>query len=131
MNVLLSIKPRYVDLIVNGMKKYEFRRKIFRNEVEKVYIYSTFPVKSITGFFMIEGILTNTPEGIWEMCKNEAGVTGNEFFEYFRGSETAFAIKIGKVEQLKEPIEIEKMNLNAPQSFCYLTQDKEEVLASV
>lgn len=131
MNVLLSIKPKYVNLIMRGVKKYEFRRKIFRNEIEKVYIYSTFPTRQVIGFFMVEEILNDTPEEIWGKCKNESGVTDTEFFEYFRGSETAFAIKIGKVEQLREPIEIKKTNLTAPQSFCYLTQDKEGVLTSV
>jgi predicted transcriptional regulator len=116
---------------MRGVKKYEFRRKIFRNEIEKVYIYSTFPVRCITGFFIVERILNDTPEEIWEKCKKDSGVIGNEFFEYFKGSETAFAIKIGKVEQLREPIEIEKTSLSAPQSFCYLPQDKEEMLVSV
>jgi predicted transcriptional regulator len=115
---------------MRGVKKYEFRRKIFRSEIEKVYIYSTFPARQVIGFFMVEEILNDTPEEIWEKCKNESGVTDTEFFEYFRGSETAFAIRIGKVEQLREPIEIDKTNLTAPQSFCYLTQDKEEGLVN-
>jgi len=53
MNVLLSIKPKYVDLILNGEKKYEFRRKIFRNETNKVYVYCTSPVKKIVAYFTI------------------------------------------------------------------------------
>ena len=51
MNVLLSIKPKYVDLILNGEKKYEFRRKIFRNETNKVYVYCTSPVKKNSCLF--------------------------------------------------------------------------------
>jgi len=46
MNVLLSIKPKYVEKIVNGEKQYEFRKRIFRNKnVRKAFIYSTSPTK--------------------------------------------------------------------------------------
>jgi type I restriction enzyme S subunit len=53
MKVLLSIKPQYVDEIVKGNKKYEFRKKIFKkkDEVQEIYIYSTSPVKKIIGYF--------------------------------------------------------------------------------
>jgi predicted transcriptional regulator len=52
MNVLLSIKPEYAELIKSGLKKYEFRRKIFKKAGHsKVFIYSTSPVKKITGVF--------------------------------------------------------------------------------
>lgn len=115
---------------MRGIKKYEFRRKIFRNNIERVYIYSTFPARQVIGFFLVEEILNDTPEVIWERCRNESGVTAAEFFEYFRNSKIAFAIKIGKISQLKKPIEIEKINLTAPQSFCYLREDKENLLVN-
>ena len=58
MNVLLSIKPKYVKGIMNGNKRYEFRRSIFRcrEDIELVYIYSTSPVKKIVGVFTIKSI---------------------------------------------------------------------------
>ena len=31
MNVLLSIKPKYANQIINGNKKYEFRKSVFKN----------------------------------------------------------------------------------------------------
>ena len=38
MNVLLSVKPKYAEKIVEGEKKYEFRRAIFKKQdIEKVY----------------------------------------------------------------------------------------------
>ena len=51
MRILLSIKPKYANLIIEGVKKYEFRRQIFRKEIEKAYIYCTQPVKKIIGYF--------------------------------------------------------------------------------
>jgi hypothetical protein len=44
MDVLLSIKPKYVKPILEGEKKYEFRKVIFRNPaVSRVFIYSSAP----------------------------------------------------------------------------------------
>ncbi len=43
MNVLLSIKPKYVEKIKNGNKKFEFRKSLFieknQTKIEKIFIY--------------------------------------------------------------------------------------------
>jgi len=55
MNVLLSVKPKYTEKILEGEKKYEFRRAIFKKQnIEKVYIYSSSPVSKIVAAFDIE-----------------------------------------------------------------------------
>jgi len=46
MNVLLSIKPKYASQIIEGNKRYEFRKSVFKNrDLDMVYIYSSSPVK--------------------------------------------------------------------------------------
>jgi len=52
MNVLLSIKPKYANQILNGNKRYEFRKSVFNHrDLEMVYIYSSSPIKRIVGAF--------------------------------------------------------------------------------
>ncbi|MEW6376634.1 MAG: ASCH domain-containing protein [Thermodesulfobacteriota bacterium] len=86
MNVLLSIKPKYADLIKSGLKKYEFRRKIFNKAGRcKVFIYSTSPVKKITGVFDASTIHQDSPYRIWDMFGAYSGLSEEEFFKYFRG----------------------------------------------
>jgi len=47
-DVLLSVKPEYAEKILDGKKKYEFRRAIFkRNDIEKIYIYSSSPIRIV------------------------------------------------------------------------------------
>ena len=83
MNVLLSVKPKYAEKIVEGKKKYEFRRAIFKQQnIEKVYIYSSSPVSKIVGAFEIEKILKDSPEKIWTLCQKYAGISKKEFFDY-------------------------------------------------
>jgi len=123
MNVLLSVKPKYAEKIVEGKKKYEFRRAIFKKQnIEKVYIYSSSPVSKIVAVFEIEKILKDSPEKIWTLCQKYAGISKRDFFDYFKNSETAFAIEIGYVDSFKEHIDPFKIieNFKPPQSFYYL-----------
>jgi predicted transcriptional regulator len=40
MDVLLSVKPKFVEKIISGTKRYEFRKIIFKeNEINRIYIY--------------------------------------------------------------------------------------------
>jgi len=54
MNAILSIKPQYANAILKKEKTVEFRKKVFKNEVDRVYIYSSSPVKRIVGYFTID-----------------------------------------------------------------------------
>lgn len=123
MNVLLSIKPKYANTILNGEKKYEFRKVIFKKKnVERVYIYSSSPVKKIVGSFIVGEIIEDHPERIWKKCQNKSGIAKEDFFSYFNGSEKGYAIKIVNLEPMKEPIDPRKIfqDFVPPQSFCYL-----------
>ncbi len=126
MNVLLSVKPKYAEKILDGKKKYEFRRSIFkRQNIEKVYIYSSSPVSKIIAAFEIERILTDSPEKIWELCHKYAGILENDFFSYFENSDIAYAIEIDNVNSFPVPIDPYDVieGFNPPQSFYYLYLD--------
>jgi predicted transcriptional regulator len=64
MNVLMSIKPSYVEKIVSGEKIYELRRSIFKREVENVIIYANAPSKEIMGRFESNKIIKDSHENI-------------------------------------------------------------------
>jgi len=126
MNVLLSVKPEYAEKILEGKKKYEFRRSIFkRNDIKKVYIYSTSPISKIIASFEIEKILKDSPEMIWKQCQKYGGISKIDFFAYFKNADFAYAIKIGDIETFQEPIDPYYINKNfkPPQSFYYLPLD--------
>jgi len=121
MNVLLSIKPEYADQILEGNKRYEFRKTSFRHrELNMVYIYSSSPVKRIVGAFTIKKLIEKHPEQLWNECKEFSGISEEEFFNYFRGRDRGFAIEIGTVEVF-DPINPKELfpDFVPPQSFCY------------
>jgi type I restriction enzyme S subunit len=122
MNVLLSVKPEYAEKILEGKKKYEFRRSIFkRNDIEKIFIYSSSPIRKIIASFEIEKIVNDSPESIWKLCQKYGGISKKDFFEYFKNSNIAFAIEIENVEVFNKPIDPfnDFENFKPPQSFYY------------
>jgi len=126
MNVLLSIKPKYVKEIKNGNKHYEFRKSLCsaknRDSLEKIYIYSSAPVQKIVARFFVEEILEDHPKSLWKKCKDVSGIEQVDFFNYFKNKNSGLAIKISGLKFFKEPIEPKNIipNFSPPQSFCYV-----------
>ncbi|MEI2762220.1 ASCH domain-containing protein [Methanothrix soehngenii] len=123
MDVLLSIKPKFAESIINGRKKYEFRKNAFsKKNIGLVYIYSTTPIKKIVGIFRISKIIEDKPSTLWHQLKDEAGISEEEFFDYFKNREVGFAFEIVKVEKFETPVDPKNVlpNFVPPQSFCYL-----------
>ena len=127
MNVLLSIKPQYVEKILNGTKKYEFRRSLFKKPVRRIEIYSSSPVRKLVGFFVPGKIVEDSPANLWKHFQNDAGVTEKEFFAYFHKKEIGYAIEIVEFETYPVPIDpfVEWPTFIPPQSYAYRPVEKE------
>jgi len=126
MEVLMSIKPKYVQPILENTKKFEFRKSVFaKKNIEKIVIYSSSPKKRIVGFFKIEKIIAKKPQEIWEICKEFAGISEKDFFKYFKGKDLAYAIKIKYVKKFEEEIDPREISpeFRPPQSYSYLKPD--------
>jgi len=126
MNVLLSIKPKYVSGIIAGKKRYEFRKLIWkRKDADTVFIYSSAPSKKIVGFFSIGSIIEGPPDDLWSEFKDHSGIVEDEFFNYFNGREIGFAIEISQMNVFETPIDPFRQtpDFRPPQSFCYIDAD--------
>ncbi|AKB32341.1 Type I restriction-modification system, specificity subunit S [Methanosarcina siciliae HI350] len=126
MNVLLSIKPIYVNEILAGKKIFEFRKSIFKKkDISKVFIYSSSPVKKIVASFEIARIIADSPQKLWDKCQKYGGISETDFFDYFKNSDIGYAIEITNLNEFSEPINPYKMkkDFRPPQSYCYLPLD--------
>jgi predicted transcriptional regulator len=122
-SVLLSIKPKFADAILEGTKTFELRRAVFRRpRVRKVIIYASSPVSCVVGEFLIDLILELEPKELWAATANGAGVERKFFDEYFRGCKIGFALKVHNPRRYPKPLQLtEHFGVSrAPQSFCYL-----------
>jgi predicted transcriptional regulator len=121
-DAILSIKPIYAEAIISGIKTVEFRKKNFKKNVEKIYIYSSSPTKMIIGYFTIAEVIEDTPENLWKRFKKTGGIEKSDFFDYYLENEKGFALIIEKVVEFQDhidPIEFIE-NFTAPQSYIYL-----------
>ena len=122
--ILLSIKPEYVERIFNGVKKYEFRKHLPQEKVDKIVVYSTNPVQQIVGEAEVLGLLKMKPSPLWESTKNAAGISRAKYRAYFMGCSTAYAFQLGEVRKYEVPKTLAEMGIkSAPQSFVYLNAD--------
>lgn len=120
--VLLSIKPEFVHKIFEGTKKFEFRKRVFKDiSVKKVIVYSSSPEQKVVGEFEIESILSNTPDKIWEQTRLYSGITKDFYNGYFKGCDKAYAIKIATIKKYRKLKSLADYNIHsAPQSFVYV-----------
>jgi predicted transcriptional regulator len=112
-----------VKEILNGNKKYEFRKRIFKDRSKNsIFIYASSPMKKIVAHFQLGNIVEGHPDHLWEQFWDVSGIGEKEFFQYFAGRETGFAIQIEELMQYQKPIDPKTVfeNFVPPQSFCYV-----------
>lgn len=126
MNAILSIKPKYVKHIIEGTKQFEFRKQPLPKNIERVFIYSSAPEKRIIGYFQVSRVFKDTPKNLWSRFNKKAGISLDEFFEYYDGRQTGYAIGISNLFVLARPIDPYKQFVNfcPPQSFSYVREPK-------
>ncbi|OGR26581.1 MAG: hypothetical protein A2139_06450 [Desulfobacca sp. RBG_16_60_12] len=121
MKLLLSIKPHYADRILAGTKRYEFRRRIFAQNVRRAVIYASSPVSSLVGEFAIHDVIGLPLDDLWSHTRTYAGVTEEDFYAYFAGLRSGFAIVIRDPRRYHKPRPLpEALILRPPQSFAYI-----------
>lgn len=132
--VLMSIKPKYVEGILNGSKHFEFRRAIFKQDlVDRVIIYASSPVKKVVAEFDVADIMADSPEFLWERCKDHSGIDKESFMRYFSDKEKGFSIVIKNLTIYKKPIDPYKRleNFRPPQSYMYLDNKLDKVIKTL
>lgn len=121
--ILLSINPKHVEKIMNGTKRYEFRKKACKRPVNKILIYSTNPVMRVVGEAEVEDILIDNPEVVWKKTQKSSGIDKIFFDQYYEDRTQAVAYKLKNVKQYGEPKELKDYGISsAPQSFQYIDE---------
>lgn len=133
-DVVFSIKPHYSESILNGIKTVELRRR-FPAKISSgtlAYIYTTTPVRALTGLAEIEDVIERSPSQIWKEFSGQACISRSQFRSYFAGVPSAFAIKLRDARRLRRPIELaelrERFSFEPPQSFLYAQPQLREAL---
>ncbi len=119
--ILISINPEYVDLILKKIKRFEYRKAVAKADIKSIIVYSTYPEMKVVAEVKIDGIIEDTPEGLWEKTHKNGGVDKIFFDAYFEGRKKAYAYILGEVKKFAEPKLLKDFNVqHAPQSFVYI-----------
>ena len=115
--IYVSIKPTPISKIVQGIKNYEFRNYIPKNDFRFLYVYVSKTEKKLK--YIIEiGKILKYPDKI------EVDGDGNK--EFNNGSKFNYAYQILKVYELENPITLEvlkqRFDFVPPQAFTYDTR---------
>ncbi len=122
--ILLSIKPKYVEKILAGTKCYEYRRKVAKQAVSKILVYSTKPIGKVVAEIKIEEKISAAPEELWKLTKKQAGISKKRYQEYFQGCKVANAYKLGDINQYTIPKNLTDFGIKKPpQSFIYINME--------
>ncbi|HDX6289855.1 TPA: ASCH domain-containing protein [Campylobacter fetus subsp. venerealis] len=121
--IILSIRPEYTKRILDGDKKYEYRRVLAKKDVKTILIYCTHPLMKVVGEVEVEGVISTSPCDMWNRTRDKAGISDKDFFKYFDGVKNANAYILGKVKQYKKPKQLVSIGIKIappPQSFQYI-----------
>jgi predicted transcriptional regulator len=132
---LISIRPRFAEMIFAGSKTVELRRvcpKISSGDLALVYVSS--PTKQLQGGFEVAKVISTSPSALWKKVSKQSGITRREFFTYFHGKKEAHALVIKRAWKLPAPICLTtlrqtKGGFRPPQNFQYLRQNESSQLA--
>lgn len=130
--VLISIHPGYVDKILTGEKKLEFRRSWVAHPAKFMVIYATSPVQQIVAIAEIKEVHSGTRKEFWELAKEKGGgISRRKLFSYFAGSKRPVAIELIDIKQFENAFDPKSLfgeRFRPPQSFRYLSEEEFEAV---
>ena len=119
--ILISINPEHVANIINGTKKYEYRKIAAKQDVSSIIIYETTPIKRIVAEAEIAEVIMLPPEELWEQTKDASGISKTFFDKYFKNRKMAYAYRLGEIKVFDTPKTLLDYGVkSAPQSFIYI-----------
>lgn len=131
-HIVISLEPCFADLILSGEKKVELRRRRMRVAPETmIWLYAKVPVGAVVGCVLVKSLHAQTPQVIWRRFGSVSGLTRPEFFQYFEGAETAFALELQATIRLSNPVLLEELrrirrNFQPPQFFTRISAQSAE-----
>ncbi len=105
--LLISVRPRFAQMIFDGSKTVELRR--VRPRVGKgdlVFVYVSSPVKALEGVFEIDEVACTSPNAVWHRFGKKTALSKHEFETYYEGTQEAYAIAVARYWRLSSPVEL-------------------------
>jgi predicted transcriptional regulator len=124
--VLMALKPEFYELIWQGLKTHEFRRRFLRERPSRWFVYLTAPVSRLTAVVDLAAAITDIPEQIAAIVEAMRPGNGASFLAYVQDLDQAFAMPILKVREYPgvpaSELQAELGAFHPPQGYVRLAQ---------
>jgi predicted transcriptional regulator len=131
--VLMSLNPEYYELIWQGLKRHEFRRRYLADRPTTWFVYLTVPVSTLAAVIDLDPAIVDAPRRIADLAEQSRTGNGESVYEYLKDLERGFAIPIKRVREYPgfTAEELTEMlgSFHPPQGYTLI--DRHPALASV
>ena len=125
--LMLSIKPRFVEAILAGHKTVELRRTQpqLNGLPTEALLYASSPTMALAGTCWVESVVALPVAQLWKRYGRAACVTRSEFDAYFDGVDVGYGLLITDPSPLERPVTLAQLRhrwdgFQPPQSFRYI-----------
>lgn len=124
--ILLSLKPRFAEAILRGVKTVELRRQpVALAPDAAVLIYASSPVMAIIGTARVHNIEHGDPQQIWVRHSANIALAREEYDDYLSGAGFVSAITLEMPAFLDSPVTLQQLRgeqpFHPPQSYCFVS----------
>ncbi len=124
--VVLSLRPRFAEAILAGVKTVELRRTVPKIVIPtRALLYAASPVRALLGTCVITSVRSADLAALWHEHGPRSELSFHEFQQYFKGVNTGTALTLSEPQALSRPIPLQDLrakprNFRPPQSFAYV-----------
>jgi predicted transcriptional regulator len=127
--VLMALHAEYYDLIWQGLKSHEFRRRFLEGRPVRWFVYLNAPVSRLAAVIDLGPAEVGSPEEVAAIAERIRPGNGASVLEYVRDLDRAFAIPILGVTEYPglsaEELQAELGAFHPPQGYLRLVQHAE------
>ncbi|WP_326820988.1 hypothetical protein [Streptosporangium sp. NBC_01756] len=99
--IVMSLYAEYYDLIWQGLKRHEFRRRFLSGTPTTWFVYLNAPVSRLCAVIDLGPAIVDTPEKVAAIAERTRVGNGASVLEYVQDLEQAYAIPILSVREYK------------------------------
>ena len=130
---VMSIKKEYGMNLLELKSLWEYRRRKSKISVgDKIILYTVAPDRELIGEFTVGGILTGTPDELWEKTKDDICYKKEEVISYLESGKFPIAFRVSNPRVYGSPVSIDKISFfRPPMSYCRASADLLSLIESL
>ena len=124
--IVLSLKPRFAQAILAGVKTVELRRTVPKIVIPtRALLYASSPVRALLGTCVITSVRSADLAALWHEYGSRSELPYHEFQQYFEGVAKGTALrspshKHSAGRSLLQDLRAKPRSFRPPQSFAYV-----------